>query len=154
MWITKSIQSVATFYGVAERTVKTWLADGMPRQSTGGRRFEYDLSAIAQWRHDRDLLHTRTDTPDGTSAKDRKTLAQAEKYEIEVQKLKDQLVDVDAFKGDLRRQLRTIARSFQAKAEAIEQEFGREVGDRVRAMVVEVSESVEKVKVNMGRGGR
>jgi len=54
-WIVTTQQEAARFFGITSATLRDWFETGCPRKNVGGRSYEYDLSAIAIWRHDRDL---------------------------------------------------------------------------------------------------
>lgn len=51
-WIVGSRDQVAEFFRVTDRTVASWIGQGMPRIEVSPRRFDYDLAEVLRWRSD------------------------------------------------------------------------------------------------------
>lgn len=49
-WTVGSTREVSEFFGITNRRVQQWTADGMPRKPLGRGKFAYDLSQITRWR--------------------------------------------------------------------------------------------------------
>lgn len=99
--IVRTIAEVANHFGVSTKAVANWLKDPhFPGQAgqRGRQNGRFPLEAIAAWREARD--GTREDDV-GSSARERKWNADAEIRELELAKLRGELIEVDVVVAEM-----------------------------------------------------
>lgn len=100
--IARTIPEVANYFGVSINAVAKWLKDPtFPGQSgeRGRQNGRFPLEAITEWKEARD--GTRADEETGISARERKWLADAEIRELELAKLRGELIEVEVVAAEI-----------------------------------------------------
>lgn len=89
---------LAEVFGVAMPTVDMWRKDGCPVVTTGGRgkEWEFDTAAVASWLRERDVLAATGDkVTDKDELQRRRLVADTEKAELELAKVKGEVAPLD-----------------------------------------------------------
>lgn len=90
-------RTLALILGYSERHIDNFQKEGMPTLSTGvrGRRNSYDSAAVIRWLEDRARSGRKNNTIDFNAARAELTSRQAEKAQIEIAKLRGDLIPLD-----------------------------------------------------------
>lgn len=102
--IMRTIPEVANYFGVSTVAVQRWLNDpDFPGQAgeRGRQNGRFPIEAIAEWKAARD--GTREANQVGSTARERKWNADAEIRELELAKLRGELIEVEAVEREIER---------------------------------------------------
>jgi len=141
-------KDLAAGFGVTERMVDKWAKLKMPIFSKGGvdgRPDVLDVFAVCKWYVDYKVGELQKKLENDQTKK--------EYWDTELQKAKAQkenrknlIAGGDLlFSSEVSSQLLEIARVMRAKAELVEKQFGREVGDELREMVDDAVDGWRKI---------
>lgn len=72
---------LAEIFGVSEKTIRNWVADGMPQAGHG----KYDLRACVQWKVDQVATASIDDEAEGATDSARRELYIAQRHKIELE---------------------------------------------------------------------
>ena len=133
-------RQLARGLGVSERTVRTWLKEGLPvyQEPSGNRAALYDVFEVLKWHYGRqmprpqseeDILFGDPSSKDYWTQQYRKEKTRQIKRENEV--AEGTLLRAD----DIAEDLVAVGQVFRSEAEAIERAHGHNVGRDVRAMI-------------------
>ena len=115
------IDDVAEEFGVSIQSVRNWVKDKCPHSKIG-RRLMFDVAEVAAWRRSRGMdTHNRNagSSPDIDAARLRKENALADKYEIQVQRERDQLIEVAEVKRLWTNVARVVRNTMQGVGAAV-----------------------------------
>lgn len=138
--------ALARGFRVTDRTVKTWVREGMPchQFSEGNKPALFDIFEVIRWREQRSGGGTTEDVDPllrgGTSpALERYRLAKAKDAERKNKQAENELVELSKITASLAE----IGRAFKMRAEAIERTYGKQIGNEIRRMIDETQREWE-----------
>jgi hypothetical protein len=147
-------KALADGFGVTERTIRSWLKEGMPMHqgSVGNKPALYNVFDIFRWRLSR--IETGESDPlmrGGSSpALERYRAAKASQAERENKKAEGQLVE----SAIVSMQLAEVGRSFKVGAEIVARLHGAKVGAAIRELVDKAQGDWERLGLKKRKKGK